>query len=426
MKIANKSIDTPGDSYYIHLDTLGIINGCIDLLTQELSYPHMAYNNTYGIQTINETLYQQAVDNFYRPQTGCKDLILYCQALAAEGDPLALGNNDTVNAACGDANVYCSNFVEAQYINSSGRNYYDIAAIDPDPFPPEYFLGYLAQHWVQSALGVVTNFTESTNGVYYAFQSTGDYARKDIRGGQLADIAYLLDNGVKVALMFGDRDYACNWIGGEEASLAVNYSETAAFHSAGYADVHVNETYVGGLVRQHGNFSFTRVFQSGHEIPAYQPETAYQLFNRAIFGLDMATGKVPISANPTNYSTEGPSNTWAIKNEVPDSPAPTCYILSLTSTCTDDQYESVLNGTALIHDYIVIDDNTTSLFPGYGNGSVSGGNLTAPGSGGGSIVSGTATSPGQTTEVTSGAAATLADWAMVFTIVGVVGAVVML
>ena len=67
---------------------------------------------------------------------------------------------------------------------------------------------------MQGALGVLVNFTKTNNGVSSAvasaFVATGDYARKDIRGGQLADIAYLLDRGVKVALIFGDRDYKCN------------------------------------------------------------------------------------------------------------------------------------------------------------------------------------------------------------------------
>ena len=209
-RIANESISDEGEEYIIHLDTLGIINGCIDLLIQEPSYPEFAYNNTYGIEAINQTLYQQALDNFYRPETGCRALILECQALANEGDPNATGNNATVNQACSAANVYCSNEVEAQYINESGRNYYDIAAIDPTPFPPNYYLGYLAQNYVQAALGVPVNYTQSNNGVYQAFSSIGDYARTDIRGGQIQDLAYLLDNGVKVSLQYGDRDYACN------------------------------------------------------------------------------------------------------------------------------------------------------------------------------------------------------------------------
>ncbi|KAI9832790.1 MAG: hypothetical protein M1819_004010 [Sarea resinae] len=355
-KIANGTWNETGDTYYIHLDTLGIINGCVDLLSQELSYPTIAYNNTYGIETINQTVYEAAVDAFERPG-GCKDLIISCRALAAEGDPTNQGNNATVNDVCGDANIFCSNVVEGAYTNYSGRGYYDIAHLNPDPFPPNWFLGYLNQPHVQSALGVPVNFTISSNAVYYAFNTIGDYAR----GGFLEDLTYLLDNGIKVAMAYGDRDYACNWIGGEEASLAVNYSQSHKFRAAGYTPIHVNGTYIGGQVRQHGNLSFSRVYESGHEIPAYQPETAYRIFTRALFNKNIATGNISTATNG-NYSTTGPSSTWQIKNTVPDSPAPTCYTLALDGACTDDQVESVINGTALIHDWVVIDNNTTGLF----------------------------------------------------------------
>ena len=45
-KIANGTWSDVGETYEIHLDTLGIINGYIDTLTQEPSYPKMAFNNT--------------------------------------------------------------------------------------------------------------------------------------------------------------------------------------------------------------------------------------------------------------------------------------------------------------------------------------------------------------------------------------------
>ena len=75
----------------------------------------------------------------------------------------------------------------------------------------------------------------------------------------------LLDNGVKIALVYGDRDYQCNWMGGEAVSLAINFSSSVEFSKAGYAELLTNDSYTGGLVRQHGNLSFTRVFQAGHE-----------------------------------------------------------------------------------------------------------------------------------------------------------------
>lgn len=78
-------------------------------------------------------------------------------------------------------------------------------------------------------------------------------------------VAYLLDSGVKVHLMYGDRDFACNWLGGEAASLAIEYSGTEGFRNAGYAPLLSSPGIVGGFVRQYGNYSFSRIFQAGHE-----------------------------------------------------------------------------------------------------------------------------------------------------------------
>ena len=358
MKIRNGTWKEYGERYYIHLDTLGIINGCVDLQVMEPSYPHIAYNNTYGIQAINGSVYEAALNSYYKPG-GVKDLITKCRAEAAVSDPTNQGNNLTVVDACVAASD-ATNDVEGPYTELSGRNYYDIAAIDPDPFPPNYYIGYLNQPHVQAALGVPVNYSNpGGNAPYYGFQITGDYAR----GGLLEDLAYILDNGIKVAMVYGDRDYACNWIGGEAVSLAVNYSHTGDFHDAGYTGIQVNSSYVGGQVRQFGNFSFSRVYEAGHEVPAYQPQTALEIFERAMFNKDIATGTIPTwPVNGSTYKTSGPSSTWNIKDPVPRSPQPTCYTYNLLATCTDEQIAKVQNGS-LIHDYILIDDNTAYLFP---------------------------------------------------------------
>jgi carboxypeptidase D len=412
-KIANGTLKTNAETHYIHLDTLGIINGCVDLLTQELSYPEMAYNNTYGIQAITQAEYNAAVQDFTRTN-GCRDRILNCRAAAAEGDPNMYGGNQTVNSVCTDASNFCSNNVEGAYLQYANRGYYDIAHSSIDPYPPNYFIGFLGQNWVQSALGVPINWTESVNSVYDAFQNTGDYARSDVLG-YLEDISYLLEQGIKVTMVYGDRDYACNWIGGEEVSLAVNYTDASKFRVAGYTDLQTNASYVGGQTRQYGNFSFTRVYESGHEVPAYQPQTAFEIFNRSLSNLDIATGKVSTVSN-ASYGTEGPSNTWHIKNEVPPMPQPTCYILQLASTCTPEQIQSVNNGSALIRDYIVVDNNTQPLF--FSNGTAKPDGTVSPGQPGVSAVStSTASAPAASTSTglaALGVESSATGWFVVF------------
>jgi hypothetical protein len=63
-------------------------------------------------------------------------------------------------------------------------------------------IGYLAQRSVQAALGVPLNYSDVIEGVNQVFTKTGDMHR----GGFAEDLGYLLDSGVKVAMVYGDRD----------------------------------------------------------------------------------------------------------------------------------------------------------------------------------------------------------------------------
>ena len=56
---------------------------------------------------------------------------------------------------------------------------------------------------MQGAIGVPVNFTQDKNPVPSAFQHTGDMERAD----PIREIAYLLSIGVRVGLVYGDRDY---------------------------------------------------------------------------------------------------------------------------------------------------------------------------------------------------------------------------
>jgi hypothetical protein len=96
------------------LDTIGVTNGCIDMIHQGPLYPQFAYNNTYGFEAIPKVVYEEASANFTKPG-GCRDLILRCRELGKIGDPGFVGNNETVNEACVDATKYCSAYVLGAY-----------------------------------------------------------------------------------------------------------------------------------------------------------------------------------------------------------------------------------------------------------------------------------------------------------------------
>jgi hypothetical protein len=55
-------------------------------------------------------------------------------------------------------------------------------------------------------------------------------------------------------------------------------------------------------------------------------------------------------------------DTFNITNEPIPHPAPTCYVLD-RGQCTDEQWETVENGTALVKNWIVVDENTRHMFP---------------------------------------------------------------
>ena len=177
-----------------------------------------------------------------------------------------------------------------------------------------------------------------------------------VRGTQIASLGHLLALGVRVALLYGDADYICNWYGGEAVSLALaalvpNYA--SAFPAAGYADIIVNSSYVGGAVRQFGNLSFSRIYDSGHLVPAYQPETAFTVFTRIIEGTDLGTGE-PVSLE--FFATKGPQYSNHT-NKAPSEPESTCWIRDINDTCTQNQINSIMNFKGVVIDGVWYEDS---------------------------------------------------------------------
>ena len=87
-----------------------------------------------------------------------------------------------------------------------------------------------------------------------------------------------------------------NWLGGE----AVYNSLTTA--RPGYVNISTSDSTVHGQAKQSGSFAFARIYDSGHEVPYYQPLTALTIFDRAINGYDVATGQTHVDRQ---YATDG-------------------------------------------------------------------------------------------------------------------------
>ncbi|KAF2171513.1 hypothetical protein M409DRAFT_18628 [Zasmidium cellare ATCC 36951] len=358
-KIRNGTWKIPGEQYVLPLDTLIIDSGCIDLPGSWFSYPEMAVNNTYGIRAVNDTILEQMLHDLNR-EGGCLDQAYQCGNLSLEFDPFNLRLNESVNRVCNDAGRFCDRKVQGPYGNSE-RSFYDITVPESLSRAPPFTRAYLLRPHVQQALGMRVNWTSGSAWVGEANQRVGDFARP----GWIHKLEYRLEKGIKVAFVYGDKDYICNWLGGEAVSLAINSTSTTPFPSSGYEDIHTNASYIGGTVRQYGPLSFSRVYQAGHGIAGLQPETAFRIIERAMAGVDIATGTHPILPdNADVYQSKGLKDTYSIKNEVlPTEVLQVCYLLDVNATCTDEQKDAIANGTAVIREYMLVDKNSTARFP---------------------------------------------------------------
>ncbi|KAI2627018.1 alpha/beta-hydrolase [Hypomontagnella submonticulosa] len=325
----------------IRLASLGIVNGCVDDLIQAPYYPVMAIDNPYGIKAINSVRARMANASFYNGG-GCRDLINQCRAAVAGQDPNNTGSVPDVNSICESAYNSCAENVMLPY-SDAGRSLYDISALLPDSFPPRRYLEYVNTAAFQTAIGTRLNYTETNSQVAAAFASTGDYERE----AMVPKLASLLNAGVRVGLIYGDRDYICNWLGGEAVSLALASSVASysgAFPSAGYAPIIVNDSYIGGVVRQFGNLSFSRIYQAGHFVPAYQPATAFQVFARIIRGNSVSTGE---TIDLSTYNTTGTANATSTL-DLPASPEPTCWLRDIPGSCSEEQQSAIINGDGFV------------------------------------------------------------------------------
>jgi carboxypeptidase C (cathepsin A) len=194
---------------------------------------------------------------------------------------------------------------------------------------------YLNKLDIQSALGVPLNWTWYSLEVTDAFDETGDAFRQS----NMPNLEYLLNDGVKIALIYGDRDYTCPGTGAETLAKMVPWKGQQAFADAGYQELQgLMPSAKGGVAKQYGQLSFTRIFESGHQVSAYAPEAVFTVFNRTIFNRDVVTGKVNVSPN---YHTHGPKESSGWKSQLPGPFVDVCMVegeFSSSRTFTTPDY----------------------------------------------------------------------------------------
>ncbi|UZJ55478.1 hypothetical protein CBS101457_004798 [Exobasidium rhododendri] len=271
-------------AHKIVLKSVTINNGWYDPAIQYQAYYNYTVSpgNTFDYSPFNETTQDELYNNLYGPGN-CVDQIKQC-ALT--------GRNDV----CSIADNFCANYVENVFDVVTGRDEYDVRELEPDPFPYSDYIAYLNTPKVQEAIGAYVNYTESSNLVGSAYGTTGDDGRESLT---IEKIRLLLRSNITVTLWAGDADYNCNWLGGEAVASEINHH---GYSTAGYTNIKTSDGVTHGQTKQSGLFSFSRIYESGHEVPFYQPLAALEVFHRSITGRDIATGKTVISKG---YTTKG-------------------------------------------------------------------------------------------------------------------------
>lgn len=95
----------------------------------------------------------------------------------------------------------------------------------------------------------------------------------------LPTLSALVSSGLPTLLWAGDADAVCDWFGGYASVNNISYRHSAAFKAKPVTNYTVNGE-VGGTFKTVGDLSWIRVFGSGHEVPAFKPELAFQVFKQ--------------------------------------------------------------------------------------------------------------------------------------------------
>lgn len=256
--------DVEGDK--INLKALGINNGWYDSLIQEPAGIDFALNNSYR-PLIDSSEAEKLKDAF---ETGCKPMLEECYTTGA-------------NEACINADNTCYYDIDAAISAATDFDVYDIRSGSVDPNPPETYVAYLQRADIMKAIGAQTTYGECPDAPYDGFAKTGDDARS-----MMEPLSAVVQSGITVLMWAGDADYICNWIGGFRSANAVQWSGADEFGNASMVPYTVDGVEKG-MFKTVDNLSFLRVYNAGHEVPYYQPETSLQVFVQTMKGTPISS-----------------------------------------------------------------------------------------------------------------------------------------
>ena len=244
----------------INLIALSVGNGWFDPAIQFKAYVDYAYDNPYR-RLINETLRNNLTDAY---NTKCLPELKECDSIEGEDGQCTMADND------------CNTLLYNGVTHAADFDVYDIRSASVDPQPPDTYLAYLNSTAIRRRIGAQTAFSDCAQAPYVGFARTGDDARSFE-----AVLGKVVASGVQTVIWAGDADWICNAEGGYNVVQALEWPQSRAFSGKRLAPYTVNGQTKGSF-KTVGNLSWLKVFDAGHEVPYYQPETALQVFKQTM------------------------------------------------------------------------------------------------------------------------------------------------
>lgn len=266
-----KAIEHPEYGFKpLPLDSVLIGNGITSQRFQFPAYVEYACANTTGYGVF---LPKEKCDTMYSQIPACMALVDKCNT------PTAGESHDAL--ACKSALAFCEEALQDPW-SKTGMSAYDYLHYG-DYEEDDWFAHFLNDNKTKLALGIDKTgagdlhdgtFLSCSDSVYNNFAKTGDGAKSSV-----PEVVKLLENGVRVLLYAGERDFICNYLGIDAWSKDMDWSGAKDFRKTELKPWHKPSGEEGGLQRTFGNLTFLTVHESSHFVPYSQPEASLKMFN---------------------------------------------------------------------------------------------------------------------------------------------------